>query len=192
MGKIYFDEINRHLGHAKTSEILIDRMPFNLVETGLIHRVFPQAKFIFAQRHPCDCILSCFMQRFIPNETNVNFFTLEKATNLYNKTMILWQQYQELLPIKVYTVRYENLIVDFEQTIKQLLIFLGLGWDDSLYNFTEIAKNRKKIKTASYNQVTQPLYTSSIGRWEGYKDYLDPSLPILLPWVKMYGYDGEG
>ena len=188
--QVYFTELHKHLDSKNISGVFVDRMPFNLVEAGLIHRVFPKAKFVFVQRHPCDCVLSCFMQKFIPNAANVNFFTLNDAANLFNQSMSLWQQYQELLPIEVFTVRYENLIEDFEATLNPLLSFLDVEWDNKLYSYTETAKSRKKIKTASYNQVTQPLYSSANGRWKKYSAYLGPFLPILSPWVELYGYDG--
>jgi hypothetical protein len=76
--------------------------------------------------------------------------------------MTLWQHHQKNLPLEVYTVRYESLIEEFEETLKPLLDFLGVEWDDGIHNYTETAKSRKKIKTASYNQVTQPLFTHPV------------------------------
>jgi hypothetical protein len=102
--------------------------------------------------------------------------------------MTLWQQYQRILPLEVLTVHYESLIEAFEETLTPLFDFLGVGWDDEIRNFTETAYRRGRIHTPSYNQVTQPLYTRSRGRWERYREQMQPVLPTLLPWARSYGY----
>ena len=186
--QIYFAELDEHLEPEDRSAIVVDKLPLNIVHAGLIHRIFPKASFLFAQRHPCDCVLSCFMQKFKINEAMANFLDLEDAARLYDKVMTLWQQYQTILPLEVHTVRYESLIEAFEETLTPLFDFLGVGWDDEVRNFTETAYRRGKIHTPSYNQVTQPLYTRSRGRWERYREQMQPVLPTLLPWARSYGY----
>ena len=186
--QIYFEELDSHLGSEGRSAIIVDKLPLNIVEAGLIHRIFPQARFLFAQRHPCDCVLSCFMQSFYINEAMVNFLDLEDAARFYDKVMTLWQKYLSVLPLEVHTVRYENLIEAFEETLTPLLDFLGVEWDDSIRNYTETASRRERIYTPSYNQVTQPLYTRARGRWERYSKNMQPVLPTLLPWARRFGY----
>ena len=66
-------------------------MPLNLISAGLIHRVFPSAKFIFLKRHPCDACLSCFMQGFAVNPAMSNFHSLDDATAFYVRAMDLWE-----------------------------------------------------------------------------------------------------
>ena len=187
--KLYFAELDKHLAPRDRSAVVIDKLPLNTVEAGLIHRIFPQARFLFVQRHPCDCVLSCFMQSFKINEAMVNFLDLEDAARLYDKVMTLWRQYRTVLPLEVHTLRYESLIVGFEETLTPLLDFLGVGWDDGVRNYAAAANRRGIIKTPSYNQVTQPLYTRARGRWEQYREQMRPALPLLLPWAKRLGYD---
>jgi tetratricopeptide (TPR) repeat protein len=186
--QIYFAELDQHLEQEDRSAVVIDKMPLNTVEAGLIHRIFPAARFLFVQRHPCDCVLSCFMQNFYPNDAMLNFLDLEDAARLYDKVMTLWQQYQAVLPLEVYTVRYESLIEAIEETLTPLLDFLGVDWDDGVRNYADTAYSRGKISTASYNQVTQPLYTRARGRWQRYREQMQPVLPTLLPWVSRFGY----
>ncbi len=185
---VYFTELDKHLGPEGRPAVVIDKLPLNLAEAGLIHRIFPQARFLFVQRHPCDCVLSCFMQKFKLNEAMVHFLNLEDATRLYDKVMTLWHNYLEVLPLQVHTIRYESLIETFEETLTPLLDFLGVEWDDSVRNYAETASGRDRIMTPSYYQVTQPLYTRARGRWEGYREQMQPVLPTLLPWAKRLGY----
>ncbi len=186
--QIYFTELDKHLAPEDRPAVVIDKLPLNLVEAGLIHRIFPRARFLFVQRHPCDCVLSCFMQNFKINDAMANFLDLEDAARLYDKAMTLWQQYQEVLPLQVHKLRYESLIEAFDETLGPLLEFLGVAWDDSIRNYAETATRRDRIATPSYDQVTQPLYTRARGRWERYREQMQPVLPTLLPWVKRFGY----
>jgi tetratricopeptide (TPR) repeat protein len=185
---IYLAELDKHLEPECQSAVVIDKLPLNIVDAGLIHRIFPQARFLFVQRHPCDCVLSCFMQNFQINEAMANFLDLEDAARLYDRVMALWQKYLAVLPLEVHTVRYESLIEDFEETLTPLLGFLGVEWDSSVRNYTATAFRRDSIRTPSYNQVTQPLYTRARGRWEQYREHMRPVLPTLLPWVRRFGY----
>ena len=187
--KVYFAALDKHLEPQDPSTIIVDKLPLNSIEAGLIQRIFPSARFLFAQRHPCDCVLSCFMQSFEINDAMVNFLDLEDAARLYDKVMALWLQYQAVLPLAVHTLRYESLIEGLEETLTPLLDFLGLDWDDGIKSYAETAQARNIINTPSYNQVTQPLYTRSRGRWERYREPMQPALPLLLPWARRFGYD---
>ena len=184
----YFTELEKYLEPDDRSAILVDKLPLNIIEVGLIHRIFPKARFLFSLRHPCDCVLSCFMQDFKLNDAMANFLDLEDAARFYDKVMTLWQQYQELLPLGVQTVRYESLIEAFDETLTPVFGFLGVDWDEGVRDYAGTARRRGRINTPSYNQVTQPLYTRSRGRWERYREDLQPVLPLLLPWARRWGY----
>jgi len=187
--QVYFAELDKHLETDTPSHIVVDKLPLNAIDAGFIHRIFPNARFVFALRHPCDCVLSCFMQNFEINEAMANFLDLKDAAQLYDKVMTLWQHYQTVLPLQVHTIRYETLIEAFEETLTPLLEFLDVGWDEGVRDYAETAHRRRKIATPSYNQVTQPLYTRARGRWERYREQMQPVLPTLLTWAKTFDYD---
>jgi len=128
------------------------------------------------------------MQSFYENPANANFFTLEDTAFLYDRVFDLWEQYRNLLPLDVMEFRYEDLIGDLEGACRPVLDFLDLPWHEALLQYRDTARDRKIIRTASYNQVTQPLYTDARGRWERYREYLQPVLPVLEPWIKKFGY----
>ena len=155
---IYFKELKMHLDRTDDGKLVVDKFPLNIVHAGVIHRVFPDAKFILALRHPCDCVLSCFMQTFKLNDAMANFLSLDQSAKLYAAVMELWSVYQQKLDLDVHVLKYEDLVQDLEGTCKSLIGFLGLEWDDNLHNYQRTALDRSNIKTPSYNQVTQPLY----------------------------------
>lgn len=185
----YLSAQEKHRPAGDTSDILVNKMPLSMLDAGLVHRLFPRAKFILALRHPCDCVLSCFMQRFKLNAAMSNFVEIEQAARFYDATFSLWQQYREVLPLRVHSLRYEDLITSFDDTIAPLMEFLQLDWEDGVRDYIETAKTRGRINTPSFNQVTRPLYTSASGRWQRYGEQMAPALPLLAPWAEKFGYE---
>ena len=184
----YFKELKMHLDQADDGKLIVDKFPLNIGYVGLIHRVFPDAKFILVLRHPCDCVLSCFMQSFKLNDAMMNFLSLEQSAKLYAAIMELWSVYRQKLNLDVHVVKYEDLVQDLEGTCKPLIRFLGLEWDDNLHNYQKTAMDRSWIKTPSYSQVVQPLYKQASGRWTNYRKQMEPVLPVLQPWIEAFGY----
>jgi len=183
----YFDELKHHI-NADEDALVVDKLPLNIIHVGLIQRVFPDAKIIFALRHPCDSMLSCFMQNFQPNDAMANFLTIEDSALFYDRVMRLWKLYGELLPIDSHTLCYEDLLSNFDDTVRALLDFLQLPWNDAVTQYSKAAKQRTRIKTPSYHQVTEPLYQRANGRWVRYRQELEPVLPILDKWIREFGY----
>ncbi|GAB6053982.1 tetratricopeptide repeat-containing sulfotransferase family protein [Magnetospira thiophila] len=186
---LYFERVEQFREEAGVGPLIVDKMPLNLVEAGLICRLFPQARFILALRHPCDCVLSCFMQNFKQNDAMANFRQLEDAAVLYNKAFGLWRTYESLFHPNVFTLRYEDLVDDFEGTLRPLASFLDLPWTDDFKNFADTARKRSRVRTPSYDQVTQPIYRSASGRWTRYRSQMEPVLPLLSPWAEHFGYE---
>ena len=186
---LYLQELYRLEAPPRSEQLIVDKLPLNIVHVGEILRVFPGARFIFALRNPADCVLSCFMQPFRVNDSMANFFTLQDSANLYNSVMTLWEQYRDVLPVRSVTLKYENLITDIEGTMRPVLEFLELEWNEDLLSYSDTARQRSRIKTPSYNQVIQPLYRDADGRWMRYQDKMAGILKILKPWMDRYGYD---
>jgi len=186
--KIYFDEVARSI-QRKPGTVLVDKMPLNLVRVPLLWRVFPEARFILALRHPCDVCLSCFMQSFAVNEAMANFFTLEGAVRAYAEVMGFWMDLERTLPLHHHRVRYESMVTDFEGEMRALLDVLGVGWDDAVLGHTEHASQRSVINTPSYHQVTQPIYQHAKYRWKRYANQFESLMPGLRPYIKHFGYE---
>ncbi len=189
--EVYFKELKMHLDQGHDGKLIVDKLPLNISNAGFIQRVFPDAKFILVLRHPCDCVLSCFMQTFKLNDAMANFLSLDQSAKLYAAVMELWSLYSRKLDLKVHVLKYEDLIEDFEGTCKPLIAFLGLKWDENLRNYQKTALGRSSIRTPSYNQITQPLYKRASGRWINYRKQMESVLPLLQPWIEAYGYEEQ-
>lgn len=184
---VYFREVERHIKLSPGSK-LVDKMPLHTPHAHLIWRIFPDAKFILAIRHPCDVCLSCFMQNFGVNQAMASFFTLENTCRVYAEVMRLWQSYERSLPLAYHRVRYEDLVANVQYEGKALTEFLELEWDDAMLKHTEHAKKRGTINTMSYHQVTQPIYQHAKYRWTKYAVHFEPFMPLLQPFVEYFGY----
>jgi hypothetical protein len=166
------------------SDLVVDKFPLDMAKAPLIQAMFPGVPFIFAQRHPCDVVLSGFMQTF----GLVNFSTIEAAADYYDALMSIWTAARETLQLNVHTAVYEDLVLGPEAVIRPLVSFLGIDWDDRVLDHRSTAKSRGTIVTPSYDQVTEPVTTKAAGRWKRYREQLQPVLPILLPWAERLGY----
>ena len=183
---VYFKELGKYLNIEK-DKLFIDKLPLNIVDVGLINRLFPNSKFILVLRNPYDCVLSCFMQSLELNDAMSNFLDIKNAANLYDLVMILWEEYEKKLQLNYHKIKYENLVINLEKEAKLLLKSIGLDWNEKLHDYQNTALS-KKINTPSYNQVTEKLYTGATNRWKNYGLLLDPIMPILEKWTKKWNY----
>ena len=186
--KKYWAQVREHYSDDNTGKILIDKMPLNTILLGLIYRFFPNAKIIFAVRDPRDAVLSCFQQRFGINVAMFQFLKLDTAAAYYDQVMKIGEVCRTRLPLDVHMVRYEDVVGDMQNTVTDTLSFLGLEWEDQLVDYREKARDRW-ITTPSAEQVIEPLYTSSMGKWRNYERHMAPVLPVLEPWAKKFGYE---
>jgi hypothetical protein len=187
----YFRALDERLDPAFPG-LVVDKMPFNMLGAGLILRLFPDARFVFAQRHPCDVVVSGFMQSFRLNAGMASFLDIRDAADLYDAAMSLWTASRERLPLAVHDLVYEQLVQDVEGQLRPLVAFLGLDWDPALLEHRRTAEKRGMIITPSYDQVTKPITARAAGRWRKLAVELEPALPLLAPWVERLGYEPIG
>ena len=188
----YYDRLARYVRPSDENATVIDRFALNTVYAGEIHRVFPDARFILMLRHPADCVLSCYLRTFTETSANASFHTLEEAAFLYDRVFDLWVRYTEVLELDAIEVRYENLVENVEATCRPVLDFLGLSWHPGILDHERTARSRPYIRTASYDQVIEPVHSRASGRWLRYREYLEPVLPTLQPWIERFGYAENG
>ena len=177
-------------GISRKRGVFVDKLPLNSVLLCLIAKLFPDAMIVFAVRDPRDVVLSCFRRRFSMTPQMYELLTLEGAANYYSSVMTLSKIYKDKLALPTHTLRYEDMIENFDAEVHRLLDFLDLDWHDSVRNFAEIARN-KEINTPSAAQVTRGLYTQGIGQWRKYRLQLAPALPALAPWIAQFGYSED-
>lgn len=169
---------------------LLDKYPLHLGRAPYIARLFPRAAYVLLLRHPCDCVLSCYMQNFGLNGGVLSFSTLDIAARTYADIMGYWEQQRQRVATPVHTLRYEDLIVGFEGELRRLLDFAGIGWHDDVAGYRAAAANRaSRIRTPSYSQVVEPLHGNAAYRWRRYRRHFsDEALALLAPFAARYGY----
>jgi tetratricopeptide (TPR) repeat protein len=145
----------------------IDKMPNNFPTIGLISLVLPKAKIIASFRHPMDTCWSCYKQLFARGQSFT--YDLVEIGEYYLQFRRMMRHWHEVLPGKVLDVHYEKMVSDQEGQTRRLLAHCGLDWEDACLRFYE---TQRAIRTASSEQVRQPIYSSSVGVWNHYGDYL--------------------
>jgi tetratricopeptide (TPR) repeat protein len=187
MRAMYFEELEK-ASPPPTVAMVIDKNPLSMIRMPLIHRLFPDAKIILAMRHPCDVVLSNYMQNFKPTEAMASFLDLPNAARTYARIFEYWEKCCEVLPLDVHMLRYEAMVEDVEAATRPLFDFLNLPWEAQVLDTQKTAVDRGYIRTPSYAQVTEKIYSSASGRWNRYRSQMNEILPILEPLVSRYGY----
>jgi Tfp pilus assembly protein PilF len=170
---------------------LVDKNPLNMLWVPMIHRLFPEAKFILALRHPCDVILSCYMQNFRSAVLAAASASLERLAHAYVAAMECWLYHVNLIKPDVFVSRYEDLVADTPGQTRRLAEFLELDDPGSMLLFDARAREKGYIATPSYTQVIEPINRKGLNRWHRYREYFEPVLPILRPMLDHWGYAAE-
>lgn len=168
---------------------LVDKNPLNLLRLPLIKRLFPNAHVLLAIRHPCDVLLSCFMQHFRAPDFALLCQDLPTLAGGYLKSFNFWYGQHALLRPKSLEIRYESFVDDYDAQIRAVSRFLELPWDDAMLTPGARAMEKRFISTPSYSQVVQPINKKAVGRWRRYEKHFAPVVPVLKPYLDRWGYD---
>ena len=145
----------------------IDKMPNNYIHIGLIKLILPNAKIIDARRNPMDACFSCFKQYFARGQHFT--YDLDDIARYYKDYERLMDFWKSIFPDSIYTIKYEDVINDPDNEVHSLLNYLELDFEDSCLNFY---KSKRPVKTASSEQVRQPIYKSGLDYWLNYENDL--------------------
>lgn len=154
----------------------IDKNPNNFVFTGLIKLAIPNARIINARRHPMDSCLGSYKQLFASGQPFT--YDLTELGEYYLQYQRLMDYWHKVLPGFVLDVQYEHVVADLEGEVRRMLSFCGLPFEPGCLQFFE---TERAIKTASSEQVRQPIYSSSVDLWRNYEKHLGELLQILEP-----------
>ncbi len=167
----HLDELRKTAGGAIR---VTNKMPYNFLHLGLIALLFPRARIIHCVRDPIDTCLSCYFQDFARG--NFYAFDLAHAGLYYRQYERLMAHWGNVLDLPIMEVRYEEHVGEPEKVCRDMLDFLELDWDPACLRFHE---SRRFTKTASRDQVREPIYTSSAGRWRNYERHIGPLIEAL-------------
>ena len=154
----------------------------------VIRRLFPNSRIILAIRHPCDVVLSCFLQNFNAPELALLCRDLPTLAGAYSHAFGFWYSQARLLRPVSYELRYEQFTADFGTEVRKLAEFLQLPWHEAMLAPAERARAKGFISTPSYSQVLEPVNSGSVGRWRHYGRHFSAVLPMLMPWIERWGY----
>jgi hypothetical protein len=153
-----------------------DKLPGNYTILAPVVRMLPGARIIHCVRDARDTCLSCHFQNFGKGHSYARDLTLlGRKYVAYERLMSHWR---DTLGIPMFELRYETLVASFEPTVRSLLEYVGVPWDDRVLRFHSVNRH---VRTASAGQVHRPLFTSSVGRWKRYERHLSPLLNALGP-----------
>ena len=160
--------------HRNDAPKFTDKMPNNFRHIGLIHLIMPNAKIIDARRYPLDCCFSMFKQLFAQGQEFT--YGLEEAGSYYNSYVKLMNHWDRVLPNKILRVNNEDVIDDLDGQVNRILDFLELPFEEECISFHE---TDRLVRTASSEQVRQPINKKGMGRWKPYAKHLKPLLESL-------------
>ena len=171
-GQYYLDRMKNFA--TEDTPRITDKMPANFRYLGLIRLILPRAKIIHIYRDPVDTCLSCYQKNFTYGQYwSYNLEYLGRYYQAYRKLMEHWR---EVLPGRFMEIEYEQIIDNPETSVRQVLDYCDLPWDDRCMEFHKTERN---ILTASNLQVRQPIYKSAVQRWRNYEKHLGPLLEAL-------------
>jgi hypothetical protein len=167
---------------------IVDKNPLNMLWLPFIYRLFPAARFIFCVRHPCDTLLSCYMQNFRSVVLAAACENLPRLARAYVQAMDVWLQHANVFKPRVLVSRYEDLVADPPAQAARIAQFLELDDAAPMLAFDQHAREKGYIATPSYSQVIEPINTRGLDRWQRYREWFEPVLPTLAPMIEHWGY----
>ena len=164
-GREYLKQVAHH--RVLGTPFFIDKMPNNFIHAGWLKLILPNAKIINTRRHPMDSLLGVYKQLFAKGQPfTYDIYDLAEFYRCYIEIMAHWH---DVLPGQVLDVHYEDTVTDLETQVRRILDFCGLEFEEGCLRFYETAR---PVRTASSEQVRQPIYTSALGLWKKYGDNL--------------------
>jgi hypothetical protein len=154
----------------------IDKMPNNFRHVGLIHLMLPNAKIIDARREPMACCFSNFKQLFASGQQFT--YSLEDIGRYYRLYVRLMEHWDSVLPGRVLRVQHEDVIEDLEGSVRRMLDFLGMPFEDACVDFH---KTERRVHTASSEQVRRPINREGLDQWRNFSPWLGPLREALGP-----------
>jgi len=164
--------------------LFIDKMPNNFRHIGLIKLILPNAKIIDARRHPMACCFSGFKQLFA--EGQEFSYDLLDLGHYYNDYVELMDHWDSVSPGSILRVQYENVVDDLETEVKRLLHFCKLPFETACMDYYN---TERAVRTASSEQVRQPIYNSGVEQWAHFRPFLAELENTLAPSIERYPAD---
>jgi tetratricopeptide (TPR) repeat protein len=162
--------------HRRGAPFFLDKMPNNFRDIGFIHLILPNARIIDARREPLACCFGNFKQLFAPGMDFM--YSLEEIGRYYCQYVALMEHWQAVLPQKILRVNHEDVVNDLEGSVRRMLQFLGLPFEQGCLEFH---RTRRVVRTMSAGQVRQPINREGLDQWRHFEPWLGPLKSVLAP-----------
>jgi tetratricopeptide (TPR) repeat protein len=183
----YFKSLLRETEEKPGARLLLDKNPSVTVWLHIWLRLFPRSKVVIALRDPRDIIISCYFQNIPLAWGNVSFLSLERTVKFYADCMDVWLRLKELGGFEWIETRYEDVVGNLETEGRRVTNFLDLPWHEAQATYYETARG-KFVHSPTYNEVTKPVHSRAVGRWEHYARALAPLQAGLEKYCRTFGY----
>jgi tetratricopeptide (TPR) repeat protein len=183
----FYQLTESYLDQPIGERLLIEKNPLQTADLPLTLRLFPEGRLLVALRDPRDVVLSYLFTMIPLNWSSAPATNVVEACHFYADTMRHWLWWRKRFDWPRCETRYEDLIADPRGETQRIAAFLDLTWNAAMLDERERSE-RKAVRTPTYVDVTQPLYSRSIGRWRNYEEYLAPSFDMLTPFLGEFGY----
>ena len=181
LGQEYIDRTRIQRGKGA---FFIDKMPNNFLHIGLIHLILPNAKIIDARRHAMAACFSGFTQLFASGQRFT--YGLANIGSYYRDYVDVMDHWDFVLPGRVLLVQYEDVVADAETQIRKILEYCDLPFEEACLQFH---RTERAVRTASSEQVRQPIYSGALEHWRNYEKHLDELKENLGPVLERYPID---
>jgi tetratricopeptide (TPR) repeat protein len=162
--------------YRRGKAFFIDKMPNNFRHIGLIHLMLPNAKIIDARREAMACCFSNFKQLFASGQEFT--YSIEDLARYYRGYVDLMNHWDAVLPGRILRVQHEAVVEDLAGNVRRILDFCGLSFEPACVEFY---KTERSVRTASSEQVRQPIYREGIDQWRHFEPWLLPLKAALGP-----------
>ena len=179
LGGDYLEFARIHRTEGKP--FFIDKMPNNFPTVGFIHLILPNARIIDARRYPLDSCLSSYRQLFARGQSFT--YDLTEIGEYFLQYQRMMDHWHDVLPGRCLTVQYEEVVTDFDNQVRRLLEYCELPFEDACINFHQ---TERPVRTASSEQVRQPVYRKSVNFWRNHEEHLAELIEVLEPILPRY------
>ena len=173
LGEQYLERASKYRSGAPR---FIDKNPNNFLYAGFIHMILPNARIINARRHPMDSCFGSYKQLFASGQPFT--YDLTEIGEYYLQYQRLMDHWRSVMPGRILDVDYEDVVSDLETQVRRILDYCGLPFESACLEFH---RTERAVKTASSEQVRQPIYSSSVNLWQNYEPYLSELAEVLEP-----------
>jgi tetratricopeptide (TPR) repeat protein len=179
LGERYLEQTR--IQRRTAAPFFVDKMPNNWEHIGLIHLILPNARIVDARRHPMSCCFSAFKQHFARGQRFS--YSLDELGRYYRDYVELTAHFDAVLPGRVHRVVYERMVSETESEVRRLLDYCGLPFEEGCLRFYE---NERAVRTASSEQVRQPIYRDALEQWTHFEPWLGALAPHLGPALEAH------